>query len=293
MEGAKLIQVLLSSRVYQQFAKAFMQATGLPLGLRSPQSWQLPYRRQNENRFCALMSSRSATCAACLRMQQALADNAGNGPHTGTCHNGLTETVVPVRAGSSVVALLFTGQVFRRQPTAQQFAGVARFLKDAGVNLDLEQVRTAYFNTRVIAPREFHGAVGLLQLFAEHLSLLCNQLLIQAEQTEAPMISRAREFIESHHADELSLDRVSQAVHASKYYFSKQFKRATGMSLPEYVSRVRLESAKHLLLNRNSRVGEIAFRVGFASITQFNRIFKRTLGQSPTDYRRTSQRVTA
>jgi AraC-like DNA-binding protein len=48
---------------------------------------------------------------------------------------------------------------------------------------------------------------------------------------------------------------------------------------------VRTERAKNLLLNPNLRVSEIAYEVGFQSLTHFNRVFKRILGRSPTDYR--------
>ena len=52
-----------------------------------------------------------------------------------------------------------------------------------------------------------------------------------------------------------------------------------------YLSRVRIEKSKNLLLNPNLRVSEIAFEVGFQSLTHFNRVFKKVLGQTPTDYR--------
>ena len=63
------------------------------------------------------------------------------------------------------------------------------------------------------------------------------------------------------------------------------FKKATGINFTEYVSRTRTEKAKNLLLNPNLRVSEIAYEVGFQSLTHFNRIFKKLVGQSPTEYR--------
>jgi AraC-like DNA-binding protein len=63
------------------------------------------------------------------------------------------------------------------------------------------------------------------------------------------------------------------------------FKKATGLNFTEYLSRIRIERAKNLLLNPNLRVSEIAFEVGFQSLTHFNRVFKNTVGQSPTRYR--------
>ena len=57
------------------------------------------------------------------------------------------------------------------------------------------------------------------------------------------------------------------------------------MKFTDYVARVRLEDAKAELLNSNRRISEIAYDVGFQSLTQFNRVFKRIFGQSPTQFR--------
>ena len=59
----------------------------------------------------------------------------------------------------------------------------------------------------------------------------------------------------------------------------------TGINFTEYVSRLRTEKAKNLLLNPNLRVSEIAYEVGFQSLTHFNRVFKKVVGESPTEYR--------
>ena len=62
------------------------------------------------------------------------------------------------------------------------------------------------------------------------------------------MITRAKEYIKNNHAEELSLGQVAKAVNTSTFYFCKMFKKGTGLNFTEYVSRVRIESAKNLLL---------------------------------------------
>jgi YesN/AraC family two-component response regulator len=74
-------------------------------------------------------------------------------------------------------------------------------------------------------------------------------------------------------------------VNTSTFYFCKMFKKVTGLHFTDYASRVRIESAKNLLLNPNLRISEIAYEAGFQSLTHFNRVFKKILGQSPTEYR--------
>ena len=154
-----------------------------------------------------------------------------------------------------------------------------------GLKADLKSLKEAYFQTRTVSKKEYASIVRLLGIFAQHLSLVANQLLIQQGNSESPAITRARQFITEHQAEELSLGRVAQAANMSSYYFCKMFKKATGVNFTNYLSRVRVEKAKSLLLNPNARVSEVAFDSGFTSITNFNRTFKQLVGQSPSDYR--------
>ena len=71
----------------------------------------------------------------------------------------------------------------------------------------------------------------------------------------------------------------------SAFYFCKTFKKATGMTFTDYLARVRIEKVKNLLLNPHKRVSEAAYEAGFQSLSQFNRVFRRIAGESPTVYR--------
>src|SRR5262245_37574637 len=108
-----LSEILASSKIYQDYERAFCETTGLPVTLRPVESWQLPHhQKRNENPFCALMAGKSRACAACLQVQQQLADSAIREPHSVTCHFGLSDTAVPVRVGEQLIGFLETGQVF-------------------------------------------------------------------------------------------------------------------------------------------------------------------------------------
>src|SRR6476661_8596382 len=125
----------------------------------------------------------------------------------------------------------------------------------------------------------------LLSLFARHLSILSNQLVVRREKDESTNMTRARQFIEDHQAEPLSLGRIAQVANISRHYFCKMFKKATGINFTDYLSRVRVEKSKTLLLNPNSRISEVAFACGFQSMTNFNRAFKRIVRRSPTQFR--------
>ena len=102
---------------------------------------------------------------------------------------------------------------------------------------------------------------------------------------EPVRIWKARNFIQAHSSEELSLGRVAQAANTSQNYFSEKFKEAMGETFVRYVARARFEKAAALLVQADLRVSEIAFAVGFQSLSQFNRTFKKFAGKSPTAYR--------
>jgi AraC-like DNA-binding protein len=109
--------------------------------------------------------------------------------------------------------------------------------------------------------------------------------LQNGDRAEPVEIWKARKFIEEHSNEELSLKRVARAVNISGNYLSEKFKEVTGVNFVEYVARVRFEKACDLLENADRRISEIAFAVGFQSLSQFNRVFKKLTRKSPTHFR--------
>ena len=281
-----LLEALVNSRIYHDYERAFSEATGLPVALRPVETWQLPlHGKRNENPFCRILAQKSRSCAMCLQMLELQSQSAMHEAKSVTCPAGLCDTAVPVRLGDRLIGFLQTGQVFRKKPTPAQFERVARLAAEWGLAVDREELRKAYFSSRIVSHRQHESITKLLAIFAQHLSLLSNQLVVQQEHTEPPVISKAKEYIQEHQGEKLSLGQVARAVNTSSYYFCKLFKKITGVNFTDYVSRVRLEKAKNLLLNPNLRVSEIAYEVGFQSLTHFNRVFRKILGQSPTEYR--------
>ena len=281
-----LIEQLSRSQIYQDYERAFSQSTGLPLKLRTTEIWQLVHQATKyENPFCALLAQHSRSCAACLQVQQKIVESPLAQAKTVKCFAGLCDTAVPVQAGEKLIGYLQTGQVFLKAPTKQQFARTAKQLVDWGLKVNLKQLEEAYFHTRVLTPKQYDSMISLLTIFGQHLSFVCHQILVQPQNVEPVAITRARQFIREHQADDLSLAEVARQVNTSTFYFCKLFKKATGLNFTEYLSQVRVEKAKSLLPNPNLRISEIAYEIGFQSLTHFNRVFKRITGQSPTIYR--------
>jgi AraC-like DNA-binding protein/ligand-binding sensor protein len=284
-QNRELIDTLRRSKLFRSYEQVFSEATGLPLTLRPVDYWQLEHQgKKHQNPFCGMLAERPATLAVCLQAHQDIIDHTGLIPHTVTCPFGLTETAVPVRLGAPIIGYLRIGQVLRHMPAKSESTKVSRQLGRRGVRFTGE-IRKAWEKTPLIPPEKYNAIVRLLAFFADQLSALANQIVLEQQNVEPPLVLKAREYINKHKTEELSLADVAKAAGASVFHFCKVFHRATGLTFTDYVARVRLEDARTQLLNPNLRVSEIAYDVGFQSLTQFNRTFKRVFGQSPSEFR--------
>jgi AraC-like DNA-binding protein/ligand-binding sensor protein len=281
----QLIDVLRRSRLFRDYEGVFTKATGLPLTLRPVEYWQLAHHgKKNENPFCALLAERPKTLAVCLQAHDEMIRHTGDIPHTVTCPFGLTETAVPVKLGRETIGYLRIGQVLRHIALKSDITKVNRELARCGVPFT-GQIRSAWEKNPLIPPDKYNAIVRLLTFFAEQLSALINQIVVEQQNIEPPLVQRARDYINKHKTEELSLADVAKAAGASVFHFCKVFHKSTGLKFTDYVARLRLEDARTQLLNPNRRISEVAYDVGFQSLTQFNRTFKRVFGQSPTEFR--------
>jgi AraC family transcriptional regulator len=97
---------------------------------------------------------------------------------------------------------------------------------------------------------------------------------------------RAVRAIRENFGEQLTVDDLAKAAMYSKFYFSRAFKQVTGVSPGRFLSAVRIQEAKRLLLTTKLSVTEIGHRVGYTSISTFSTRFKSSVGLSPSAYRR-------
>jgi len=285
-ESRAVVEQLRRSQIYRDYEQAFRETTGLPISLRSIEAFDLPHHGDaKENPFCALMAQTNHSCAACLQLQRKVEEQAKLEPKTLKCFAGLCDSAVPVRVGENLIGFLQTGQILLHTPEKKEFTKTTQQLIKWGTEVDLKRLEEAYFQTRVLNRKQYKSILRLLTIFAQHLSTLSNQLMVEAATEESPAMAKARVFIAERHAEEISLKQVAGAVNMSAFYFCKIFKKATGLTFTDYLARVRVEKVKNLLLNPHKRVSEAAYETGFQSLSQFNRVFRRITGEPPMAYR--------
>ncbi|GAB4041376.1 hybrid sensor histidine kinase/response regulator transcription factor [Spirosoma gilvum] len=102
---------------------------------------------------------------------------------------------------------------------------------------------------------------------------------------EAIFLQKVRQVVESHYADStFGTDELSQAMNLSSSQLLRKLKALTGLTAVEFLRQYRLERAATLLAGRAGTVSEIAYQVGFESLSYFTRTFQERYGVSPSDY---------
>jgi len=98
------------------------------------------------------------------------------------------------------------------------------------------------------------------------------------------IVKATRIYLESHYANDISLEDMAEQVNISPQYFSKLIKKTTGFNFIDWLSMLRVKKAKELLTNSNLTVKEVCFMVGYKDPNYFSRIFKKRIGITPSEY---------
>ena len=100
----------------------------------------------------------------------------------------------------------------------------------------------------------------------------------------------AKLYIDTNYAENINLDLVAGEAHFSKFHFIRLFKQAYGKTPHQYLIKLRLEKARHLL-GTGFGVSEVCGLVGFESISSFSGLFKKHVGMLPSAYQRQQKRA--
>jgi AraC-like DNA-binding protein len=280
--------ILAGMPLVARYEEAFYRATGVTLKLvpAGVPSERLSFG-ERQNPFCRMISSNAAVGDACWASEAEAQRRAGKNqaPETVCCFAGLQVVAAPVTVGGLHVATWMGGQVLSRKPIQADFEKVASQLAKWGFGADLDEVRTAFFDTRVVETGRFQAMRQLLSLFAQHLGECADRLWASSQASEPQCVVQAKDFLQAHLGEPIRLAQVAAAAHLSPYHLCRVFRSTTGMTITQYLSRLRVEKAKTMLADPSTRVSEVAFATGFGSISQFNTVFRKRVGKSPTAFR--------
>ncbi|WP_276357309.1 response regulator transcription factor [Cohnella caldifontis] len=128
-----------------------------------------------------------------------------------------------------------------------------------------------------------------LQTFKKHgvkmLGEMAAAVQLQKDNKNYIVMERCLHYVHGHFGEELSLEELSKKYYFNPSYFSTLFKKYTGKHFTEYVTDLRVEIARKILLESDKKIYEVAREVGYRDVKYFNKIFKKRYGLTPEECR--------
>ena len=113
-----------------------------------------------------------------------------------------------------------------------------------------------------------------------------SRVMTQRHSRENHIIHDIARYLEHSYHEEISLQDIASRFFLSREYISRKFRQEFGVTLSDFLGRIRIDKAKVLLLNPQLRIAQIAEMVGYQDEKYFSKVFKKLEGQTPNDYRK-------
>lgn len=238
----------------------------------------------HDNSYCSFIKSTKQGQLHCHAQQKKAMKKCENGDFCGVCYAGVFEYVYPITDGSHIIGFISVSGY--PHPTGDSYVTRAAEL----LGYSKETARKFYGTLKkTVPPKERIDTL---------ITPLCRMLEL-AYRTHTPTASAEKEslnrrilrYVKQHYYMDITADALCERFHCSRSTFSHTFKKETGRSFRQYLTELRLDYARHLLVYSSLRVGEIAFSIGFNDANYFSNIFKKHEGCSPLEYRRRENKL--
>lgn len=175
-----------------------------------------------------------------------------------------------------------------------QFSSIKKMLSDAqnGIAFPPDAILKAYhyLDRLAITEGSFDQLIMMLSLLytlsQEKYKVLASTTFAHVDKgNESRRIEKVKDFVIANCARDLSLNEIASVAGMSPSSFSRFFKTTTGKTLTSYILEIRLGVAARELVNTTNTVSEICYSSGFNNVSNFNRLFKRSKGVTPKEFR--------
>jgi len=158
-------------------------------------------------------------------------------------------------------------------------------IKEASRHLRTEEDRQP-FNEQLLSRVFAETSVpAIRRKIADMLEQLDAALRAQTESSKNVLIQEAESYLKKHYHEEVTLQMLADLLHVNSIYLGRLFKSETGEYFSDYLNRLRIEEAKHLLVQTRRKASDIALHCGYSDPNYFFKKFKSLVGLSPTEYR--------
>ncbi len=236
--------------------------------------------------LCARMAREPGGCRMCVSFRQKLRERATDTEAEAKCDAGLIEMLVPVPVGGVVAGHLLVSGLREAIDTTKSVNRARHLLARLGVEWSGAELARLQAAAPECSAERRAALARVLRAGAEKIGRTMSDNLVAAPSGVPELVDRAYRIVHAEYSRTLRVPSLARRLGVSAAHLSRVFHHATGLRLVDYVARYRAERARLLLAEDPARpVAKVAEACGFASISQFNRVFKVTFGATPRSFR--------
>lgn len=251
--------------------------------------------------FCSKAKLTHKGYQQCLRCKSLtiLKAQKSTAPFVGQCYLGITEIVYPVYHEEQLQCILYLGNLLDTTTEGEFQRKLRRNAPLIGLNA--KDFKSLKMSLHPFTPDDYAKYLITLSFIEDFI------FFIQTQQEKAfmpsnstapiyrermhPAIRQASDYISVHYCKLITLNTLSDLCYLNPEYFSKLFKKETGISVTQYIQSIRIERAKELLRHTDEKIIDVSLAVGFNNPSYFCRLFKRLTGISASLYRSRTQQL--
>lgn len=217
-------------------------------------------------------------CFACkgLSIKKAID---GASAYMGTCPLGLTEIALPVFINDKPVCIIYIGNL--NCDSAAMAAKVKRVCRLTGVDENL-LLNALPPEISVSEAEHFVQAAGVVK---NYISLVCASYDLSADHRMHWAVKAMCDYADQYYQKTLSIGTLAKIYYMNENYLGRLFKKHMGKSFSAYLNDIRIKRACHMLRHTDNTVISIALECGFNNVTYFNKVFKKSTGYTPGEYK--------
>ena len=185
----------------------------------------------------------------------------------GVCINGVYEYIRPVISDGKTVCILFIGNMLPEEGQREKIAFDPCLFSTMESKISPEQCEQ------------------MGELIEQYIRMVMELYPTSLQEEYDPLISNIKGYLEENLEYPLDLSHLATMFHYNEKYLGRLFKKKTGISFCEYITKRRIERSKQLLRRSKDTVLSVSQQVGFNNVTYFNRMFRKHEGMTPVQYR--------
>jgi AraC-like DNA-binding protein len=266
----------------EKVLRDFHEITGITVAILDTQFRHLAYYPKPKSQFCELIQQTEEGRRRCYASDAKLLSGCMEKrcPVHHHCHAGLSDTVVPILNGQTLIGFILFGQI--REDTKERIPFEEIFANVSDLGIHRETLKNAYDELVFLDQARVKSASEIVSMLTKYIYV---ERLIELEHGSMEM-ERIVQYIDSNLTEKLSVALLCREFNLSKNALYKLFKLHIDQPVKEYINSRRLHCAEKLLQTTELPVYEVCERCGIDNYQYFCRMFKREKGETPLQYRK-------